>query len=55
MLTPTSAHHAKKNVSFSIIPAIPRIVLTKVRITESANPRPDSVVELAWVDPLNFE
>jgi hypothetical protein len=45
ILTPTSVHHAKKNVNFSIIPAIPRIALTKVRITESVNPRPDFTVE----------
>jgi len=41
MLTPTSVHHAKKNVNFSIIPAIPRIVLMKVPITELVNQKPD--------------
>jgi hypothetical protein len=54
MLTPTSAHHAKKNVNFSIIPAIPRIVLMKVRMTESVNPKPDIAVEHKLVDTLNF-
>jgi hypothetical protein len=54
MLTPTSVHHAKKNVNFSIIPAIPRIVLTKARITESVNRKPDVVVKYKLVDTLNF-
>jgi hypothetical protein len=35
MLTPTSAHPAKKNVNFSIIPATRRIVPMKARMTES--------------------
>ena len=54
MPTPTSVHHAKKNVNFSIIPAIPRIVLTKVPMTESVNRKPDVAVEHKRVDTLNF-
>ena len=53
MLTPTSVHHAKKNVNFSITPAIPRIVLTKVPMTESVNRKPDYNVEHELVDTLN--
>ena len=34
-----SAHHAKKNVSFSIIPVIPRIVPTREQMTGSGNQR----------------
>nr|ABL59924.1 putative rubredoxin-like non-heme iron protein [uncultured bacterium] len=45
MPTPMRVHHAKKNVNFSIIPATPRIVLTKVRMTESGNRKPDFSVE----------
>ena len=51
---PTSVHHAKKNVNFSIIPAIHRIVLTKVRITESVNRKPDVTVEHKLIDTFNF-
>jgi hypothetical protein len=54
MLTPMSVHHAKKNVNFSIIPAIRRIVLTKVRITGSVNRKPDVAVGHNLVDTLNF-
>ena len=34
-----SAHHAKKNVSFWIIPVIPRIVPTREQMTGSGNQR----------------
>jgi hypothetical protein len=54
MLTPTSVHHAKKNVNFSIIPAIRRIVLTKVRMTESESRKPDIAVEHNLIDTFNF-
>ena len=51
---PTSVHHAKKNVNFSIIPAIPRIVLTKVRMTESESLKLDFTVEHKLIDTFNF-
>ena len=51
---PTSVHHAKKNVNFSIIPAIPRIVPMKVPITESVNRKPDIDDGHKLIDRLNF-
>ena len=53
ILTPTSARHAKKNVNFSIIHAIPRIVLTKVGMTESENLKPDFIVEHKFGNRVN--